>query len=74
MPENVTGHLTASCFCCTTKLSSKKPTPRMIDEELSKEFPAVSDDSESPIDFANLLQRIKSVAKILRKDIFAFTF
>ncbi|VDK22051.1 unnamed protein product [Taenia asiatica] len=46
--------------------SSKKSTPRMIDEELSKEFPAISDDSESPIDFANLLQRIKSVAKILR--------
>ncbi|KAL5960884.1 hypothetical protein TSMEX_011384 [Taenia solium] len=38
----------------------------MIGEEPPKEFPAISDDLESPIDFANLLQRIKSVAKILR--------
>ncbi|CUT98842.1 conserved hypothetical protein [Echinococcus multilocularis] len=50
----------------SSKSSSKKSTPRIIDEELSKEFPTVSDALESPIDFANLLQRIKSVAKILR--------
>ncbi|KAL5104835.1 hypothetical protein TcWFU_001415 [Taenia crassiceps] len=44
----------------------KKSTSRMIDGELSKRSSTGSDDLESPVDFANLLQRIKSVAKILR--------
>ncbi|VDM22500.1 unnamed protein product [Hydatigera taeniaeformis] len=40
--------------------------PKILNEELLEEVPTISDESESPIDFANLLKRIKSVATILR--------